>query len=344
MYWWKNKNYAENKQKLDEVCAEIKNAIDGEDEPDRRQRAEDASHEVMKWGFGEGRPPYDANMDWARLQGEALPDVLRKGRVSLSGDNPDLGVFGVQADNSIRTPKMNAGWTKYYALALPRHIIYDGRVGAALGFLVRRYLERLPLEVQPTCVPEKLRFLWAGGEGNAKLRDPSAGRYVFDQLSYTPQESITWARVNVQANWILSEACEKASADWCSGPDGLRRLEAALFMLGYDLSRADGVESDSGDEASAPVPVVETASIKGMNQLPPVTDPNFRSALRAARMAAGLNYSELARRAGIHIVMPSRYENAEHSDATLPSRTTWEKLNNVLFPRQTVVPVEAANS
>lgn len=66
-------------------------------------------------------------------------------------------------------------------------------------------------------------------------------------------------------------------------------------------------------------------------QLPKVTDPNFRAALKKERLAAGLSFRELARRAGIHEVMPSRYENAEHSNATLPTLKTWEKLNEVLF-------------
>lgn len=67
-------------------------------------------------------------------------------------------------------------------------------------------------------------------------------------------------------------------------------------------------------------------------KLPGVSDPNFRRALREARVAAGLSFSELARRAGIHPVMPARYEDAAHSNATLPSLKTWEKLNEALFP------------
>lgn len=67
-------------------------------------------------------------------------------------------------------------------------------------------------------------------------------------------------------------------------------------------------------------------------QLPKVTDPNFRAALKEARLAANLSFRELAKRVGIHEVMPSRYENAQHSNATLPGLKTWEKLNEVLFP------------
>ena len=37
---------------------------------------------------------------------------------------------------------MNAGWTKVYALMLDGFPIYDGRVGAAMGYLVQQYCTR----------------------------------------------------------------------------------------------------------------------------------------------------------------------------------------------------------
>nr|WP_301542814.1 hypothetical protein [Cupriavidus basilensis] len=235
-YWWNKKGYDENKLALDAVSAAIEVAIDGENSTWHQELAIKACHEVMHWGFGEGRRPYTANMNWAMRQGKNLASVLRIGRESLSGKNPNLDAFGRNPDSN---PKMNAGWTKYYALALPNHIIYDGRVGAALGFLVRRYLESLPRHEQPASVPSELRFLWADAEGGGKLHDPSSGQYEFGKLYAGPYGSKAWACVNVQANWVLSEALDVAKAGWCSGQDGLRKLEAALFMLGYDLSRAD---------------------------------------------------------------------------------------------------------
>src|SRR5689334_18899431 len=81
-----------------------------------------------------------------------------------------------------------------------------------------------------------------------------------------------------------------------------------------------------------------------MSRLPNVTDPHFRQSLKAARMAAGLSYSELARRAGIHPVMPARYEDEGHSNATLPSLKTWEKLNDALFPNEVESSLEAEQS
>ncbi|MCA8070027.1 hypothetical protein [Burkholderia vietnamiensis] len=237
MYWWNRKDFEGNMIALNAVSARIKEAIEGENSSRAYALAEAACHEVMKWGFGERRRAYEANMSWAKQQGRALPQVLRMGREALSGDNPDIEAFGGDESRHPHSPRMNAGWTKYYALALPNHIIYDGRVGAALGYLVQRYLTTLS---RAAGVPEKLGFLWANGVGSGTLRDPSADGHQFGKLYGGRYGSKSWAQVNVWANWILSDARDKARAEWCAGPDGLRRLEAALFMLGYDFTRARG--------------------------------------------------------------------------------------------------------
>lgn len=357
MYWWNGRDFNGNMMELNLVSAEIRAAIDGENDENGGVLAEKACHAVMAWGFGNGRRAYKANVGWAERQKKSLAHLLRVGRESLSGDNPNIDAFGTEDNRNTGSPKMNAGWTKYYALALPNHIIYDGRVGAALGFLVQRYLTTL-LHVEQ--VPENLQFLWASGVGGGTLRDPSGGGYQFGKLYGGRYGSKSWARVNVQANWVLSEARDKACADWCAGPDGLRRLEAALFMLGYDFSRVSAVEShgeanglsrkktwtsksrlkafasdvsqeESPIHAETPRHVRSSPAATMPTRLPEVTAPDFRSALQEARLAANLSYSELARLVGVHAVMPSRYEKASHSNATLPSKETWQKLNAVLF-------------
>lgn len=233
MYWWDYENYASNKVRLDAVSEAIQVSIANEYGEDAVQTAIEACEWVMAWGLGRGSRAYDAAMNWARNQGQQLPATLREGREALLGDNPQIAAFG-RNDG----PIMNSGWTKYYALALPNHIIYDARVGAALGFLVRRYLESLGAQ-GPGGIPEGLNFRWSTGKRGPgqKLQNPSSTRYKFKQLYRTPAGSQTWAGVNIWANWVLSAARAEAQAAWCNGPDGLRRLEAALFMLGYDLAR-----------------------------------------------------------------------------------------------------------
>ena len=64
--------------------------------------------------------------------------------------------------------------------------------------------------------------------------------------------------------------------------------------------------------------------------LPDREDPAFPAALKAAREARNLSYSDLARAIGISTVMPSRYENPDHSLFGTPSKDTWRKLNDFL--------------
>jgi hypothetical protein len=181
-------------------------------------------------------------------QGPSLIQVLRNGREALLSDAPDLSVFNRNPDPSTQWSKMNSGWTKYYSFALPAHVIYDSRVGAALCYLVRRYLESREAEHRVDAVPESLAFRWAPGQGERNTRDPSCGPYKFARLSGGPAGSREWARVNIQANWILSAAVSRSGAMWCSQPEGFRRVEGALFMLGYDLSRVERSQTHDDTE------------------------------------------------------------------------------------------------
>ncbi|MFT6777972.1 MAG: transcriptional regulator with XRE-family HTH domain [Paraglaciecola sp.] len=65
--------------------------------------------------------------------------------------------------------------------------------------------------------------------------------------------------------------------------------------------------------------------------LPRPTSPEFPDALKAARESKDLNFTQLARLCSISPVMPSRYEDRQHSSFGPPSDKTWEKLNQVLF-------------
>lgn len=67
-----------------------------------------------------------------------------------------------------------------------------------------------------------------------------------------------------------------------------------------------------------------------MPSLPERHSSAFPEALKEARESKNLNYSELARAIGISPVMPSRYENKEHSLFAIPSQETWIKLNEFL--------------
>jgi 3-deoxy-7-phosphoheptulonate synthase len=64
--------------------------------------------------------------------------------------------------------------------------------------------------------------------------------------------------------------------------------------------------------------------------LPKATSRDFPLALRVAREAQAMSRAELARRAGIHGVMPRRYEEQDCGDFTTPGNKTWLALNAAL--------------
>ena len=222
-YFWDRKDFGQNAQVLALVQAAVNDSVENKTLCSTKH----AIHEVLKWGAGGvGTKLYTANWDWALQQGDDLVKHMSSGRLSMDSDDlADSKNF-----SQAKGPRMNAGFTKYYALACQNSIIYDGRVGAALGLLVSKYC----IEKKQSTVPEELAFRWGAQSGkNALNRNPSTGYLIFKKL---PVEGKIWAEWNKKANWILQTAIEKADANWVNyKADGLRRLEAALFMLGYSM-------------------------------------------------------------------------------------------------------------
>lgn len=155
--------------------------------------------------------------------GDKLPEYLRDVQRKI---NP--AIFHSTGDFQEIT--MNAGFTKIYSLLINDFIIYDGRVGAALGLLVRRYCEQFDLPF----IPPLLRFAY-GKARNSNRRDPSSHRFIFPVLANSwPKHTDN----NIRANWLLKEVIETRKSKFNLLPPSkrLRALESALFMIGYDVT------------------------------------------------------------------------------------------------------------
>lgn len=128
---------------------------------------------------------------------------------------------------------MNAGFTKIYSLLVDDFPIYDGRVGAALGYLVRLHLS----ERGATSVPGLLRFPWGLAKGYErgsarKNRNPSLDGLRFPALRADVR---LHTRANIMAAWLLGEL-----STWgCFGefPKSQRvlALQSGLFMIGFEI-------------------------------------------------------------------------------------------------------------
>ena len=147
-------------------------------------------------------------------------------------DSEEIGLRG-QYDVSIGGKPvpviMNAGFTKIYSILCKDFIIYDGRVGAALGLLVRKFLECNSYSKE---VPSSLAFHYGRARNRNVNRNPSADRFLFPSLSTSSPAHI---RSNLKANWILQNISHNGAGQFSSLTEPLRGIEAALFMIGYKV-------------------------------------------------------------------------------------------------------------
>ncbi|MEX2372958.1 MAG: hypothetical protein WD800_04085, partial [Dehalococcoidia bacterium] len=136
---------------------------------------------------------------------------------------------------------MNAGFTKIYSQLIDDFPIYDGRVGAALGYLVRLHLE----ERGAPKVPDLLKFPWGVAKGYVrgsarKNRNPSLGALTFPALRADVR---LHTRANIMAAWLLGEL----SATGCFGQlprtERVLALQSGLFMIGFEVPLSGGHES-----------------------------------------------------------------------------------------------------
>ena len=136
----------------------------------------------------------------------------------------------------IREIQMTAGFSKIYSAYIDDFIIYDSRVGAAIGLFARQFC----LDMNSPVVPEELLFAWNSGKGEntsngASKRDPSKYGYDFPQWRTDPKKHL---ENNIRANWLLSTLSKKTKSRFSSIEESkrLRAIEKALFMIGYDVS------------------------------------------------------------------------------------------------------------
>jgi hypothetical protein len=222
---------------FDENAAALNNLSDGL-EKSLEKNSEDCRaycYAILQWGgvLPQNRKRIDG-------LGDGICDYLKKVKVrfdkNLSSDeyyDQDLPSDEYYDGKMI----MTSGFSKIYSLCIDNFIIYDGRVGAALGLLVRKFCEEKNLEN----VPAELCFAWGKKKENPFVpnakdtRNPSFGKYQFPELASNPKRHID---NNVRANWLLAKIA--GNTDFCFKSLDLARrmraLESALFMIGYKVN------------------------------------------------------------------------------------------------------------
>lgn len=200
-----------------------------------------AAIDVMTWGGVRA-----GNVRWLHSNQAELANLLSKTRDALNADDTDHSDLN---DSGLR---FNAGMTKVYSLLCDSLIIYDSRVAAALGWTVTKYCQDKGMSQ----VPAELSFAWAPaktapGHPDPKRRNPSVGALKFPSLAAGARH----AEWNLKASWLLSATLASPNAraslfkQTVVPQQQLRAIEAALFMIGYDLGQAPSMPLADSDTA-----------------------------------------------------------------------------------------------
>lgn len=169
-----------------------------------------------------------------RKQAGGLKNYLEATREWFDLDDAVLG------GSDTRQPKqMNSMLTKIHALnaedGLP---IYDSRVAVAIAALVEMW--RIEAKRENSALPEHLRFRSADIKRTVKRRfteavSPGALDRNTDRSKETARQ---WAECKIRLAWIMAAVLENNPdllKDDGGIPARMHRMEASLFMIGYDI-------------------------------------------------------------------------------------------------------------
>jgi hypothetical protein len=213
-YAWSGKSFSENKAELDQFAAGLQSAI----QQDSNNDVCAISREIMHWGGVDNKHRQKRTFEWIERNADEISAKLSNAVNLIKDERASLDSFdGV---NLI----MNSTMTKIVSLADPeqRLVIYDGRVGGALGFFVARFAEER--EFHQHDVADQLLFAVA----REAKRTPETERIHFPRLFGKARDRchasmVRWAS---QLIWQVAKECQASS----------REIEAALFMWGYNVA------------------------------------------------------------------------------------------------------------
>jgi hypothetical protein len=221
-YAWRGKTFAENKAELDRLAADLQSAI-------QRGSNRDVCAilpTIMHWGGVDNTFRQKRTFEWIERNADEISAKISNAVDLIKDERASLESFdGINLT-------MNSTMTKIVSLADPeqRLVIYDGRVGGALGYFVARFAEER--EIHQYDLAEQLLF---AVDREAK-RSPETNRIHFPALFGKTRDRchasmVRWAS---QLIWQVAKECQASP----------REIEAALFMWGYNVMWGYCVEDE----------------------------------------------------------------------------------------------------
>lgn len=187
------------------------------------QVAASVCHRILDWG-GVARKADNTSRCWINDQASA-GSLIRALDCAVSLLQPQAAPPSRFDFKGIEIP-MNSATTKLFAAADPSNatLIFDGRVGAALCLLVRRFLE---IRQSTMPVPLELLFYWGPHATKKGLRNPSTPQFSFRDINQVT--NLARAQASHRANVVAQRLQAKAGIAPAD-------LERALFMVGYSVN------------------------------------------------------------------------------------------------------------
>lgn len=224
-YHWNKKDYYSTTTELMQLSERIQQALENSDEFEALM----SSIRIFEWGGVINR----ASVSWLveKAEQHKLVSAIKES-VDILTSNTDEQVHRFNDNIALRS---DSATTKLFSLASKeKSIIYDNRVGAALGIIIKAYLKSAGY----TEVPTELNFMRGDSTRRDQKRNPSEGNYQFD----VKKTGAPHALCNLRANWIISQVTNLWQPSiMVQGSSPLREIEAILFMIGYDITTIEKV-------------------------------------------------------------------------------------------------------
>ncbi len=216
-------------------CESMSKAIQEAVATNDTSRSLDAAWAIIEWGGGnrkKGAYPILSGL------GDALVSYLRQTRDAFRLDT------GNTAGVAPPVIAMNAMLTKVHAfLATDGLPIYDSRVAVAMATLVEAWRRATIASDQLASVSIPPELMFPSLAARNKQRERVTLRYADAVLpmhlySYNERNAAIWSATKLRLGWLMEALLLAQPSIFKSAgrmPERMRALEAALFMIGYDV-------------------------------------------------------------------------------------------------------------
>jgi hypothetical protein len=216
-YEWHG-DFKQTEELLDRFATDLQTAIQEGD----NDQAYKTCIKVLKWGgvasnTKKGKRPTVEWLDTNRANDE-LCSKISLGLDALRRHNTDA----FDGKNLL----MDSASTKIFSVADKdkQIVIYDGRVGAALCYSARKFLEENNIK---NVVPP-FDYTWGGARTKSVNRDPSYLGFKFQRLWSGLNRNQDHAAMVVRATELIKKLSKITKVE-------SRKWEAAFFMIGYKI-------------------------------------------------------------------------------------------------------------